>query len=310
MQSYRRFEIEVVFKDSDDRKADHATLDRIKGYADLSISVKKQKKGAISEAMNIIFNIDSGVVINIDDDAYVTRNWVKEHHALHTKHKEVGIATGLVHEVTPKTGKPNSINLLLNRQKWRINNFAAIDPPIDNKFAGYGMYIGRSGMLVDTGKRHNMINTFKQHGVNMSWKGDAVRGLVLPPYTAGGGRFEASAALQAIQEGYSSVWFARGECFHPLHESSSRSVSVASVPLEIVLDDVIFSYYVSKFYDVDLNLLRTRTQMSDAMARVVTFNRNQCYSRGYKVAYKAIKGKWTPQRVRRALLKELAEMKS
>ncbi len=311
MQSHKRFEIEVVFKHSNDRKADSATLDRIKDYPGLSIRVTKQLNGGIPEAMNIIFGIDSDIVINTDDDAYASKDWVKDHYLLHTGHRKVGIATGLVNEMKPKTkGMRSSINMMLNGQKWRINNFAAIDPPIDRRFAGYGMYIGKSGMLVDTGKRHNMIKTFKQHGVNMSWKGRAMHGLRLPPYAPRGHRYEAYMALRIIRRGYAAVWFNKGMNFHDMHESSSRGASTSTIPAETVLTDVLFSYYVSKFYKIDLSRLRKRAMLGSIIAGLIAPDRKQSYIRGYEIAHSAIAKNWSPQKVRSAILNELKGMKS
>ncbi len=308
-QSFKRFEIEVVFKHSNDRKADSETLDRIKDYSGLSINITKQKNGRIPEAMNIIFGVDSDIVINTDDDAFASRNWVKDHYEFHSKHKNVGMATGMVREDAEAKRAHSRINQMLNAQKWRISNFTRIDPPIDSRFADYGMYIGRSGMLVDTGRKHNLIRTFKQHGVNMSWKGDAMEGLGLPPYAPRGHRYEAYMALLIVRRGYHAVWFDKGINFHEMHASSSRGGGITTVPFETILTDVLFSYYVSKFYKVDLNTLRLRTQISDTIAKAITLNRNQGYTRGYRIAYTAITGKWTPETVRKALLREIATAK-
>ncbi|MCL4379212.1 MAG: glycosyltransferase family 2 protein [Candidatus Marsarchaeota archaeon] len=301
-QSYKKFDTCIVFRHSDNVEEDKHTLDRIEGY-DLSINIMKQHRGGIPEAMNTIFGIDSHVIINTDDDAYASKNWIKDHVGFHDKHKNVGMATGLVREVGLRTGGiQGSIDRVLNAQKWRISNFAAIDPPIDDRFADYGMYIGKSGMLVDTGKKHNMIKTFKQHGVNMSWKGNAMQDLKLPPYAPRGHRYEAYIAMLMERKGYSVVWFDKGINFHRTHESSSRGKSITTVPPETIMTDVLFSYYVSRLYTVDLSILRTRTQISGIIAKTISSNKNNWYEEGYVIAKRAITRGWSPSKVRRELV--------
>ena len=302
-QSYGNFSVMVVYKPWDGCKQ---TLGRIKEYSGLGIRLVKQDPGLFEEALNTIYRkADGDVVIHTDDDAYASRDWVRDHVELHKRHKDVGMATGIVDESTLPDGTPLPFfTRLLNAQKWRMNKHTLIDSPIDEKFRDYGMYVGRSGMLVDTGRRHNMIKTMKQHGVNMSWKRDALHGFKLPGYTKQGGRNEAAAALEAIKRGFDAVWFDGGKVNHPLQRSDSRSASVRSVPIELIVESVLFSYYVKRYagYAVDLDVLRRRTAMDSRAARILKGGRNG-YELGYKIARDAIEQRWSPKRVRQALLK-------
>ena len=303
-QTYKNFDILLIYKENQGKKE---ILDGIRGYGKLDIEIVTQRAGRFEEALNIAYSKAEGdICINTDDDAYADRSWIRDHINMHIKHKHVGMATGMVEEVGG--GNSSRIAMMLNRQKWRLNKHTVIDRPIDPKFSDYGMYIGRSGMLVDTGKRYNMIKTFKQHGVNMSWKSEALHGFRLPCYTKQGGRNEASAALEVLKRGYVPVWFENGLVHHPLQESDSRSISVATIPRELTSESVLFSYYVDHFseYDIDLRVLRLRTDVDDLVSRIITMNRNYGYRLGYRLTKSAIEGDWRPEKVREELIRELS----
>ena len=302
-QTYKNFDVLLVYKENQGKKE---ILEGIKDFKTLDMEILTQRSGRFEEALNIVYKkADGDICINTDDDAYADRNWIRDHVNMHIKHKHVGMATGMVEEVGGEN--TSRITMMLNRQKWRLNKHTIIDRPIDPKFRDYGMYIGRSGMLVDTGKRYNMIKTFKQHGVNMSWKREALHGFRLPCYTKQGGRNEASAALEVLKRGYVPVWFESGLVHHPLQESDSRSISVATIPKELTSESVLFSYYVDYFsdYDVDLGALRLRTTIDDLVSRVITLNRNDGYALGYRLTELAVNGNWQPSKVREELINEL-----
>ena len=302
-QTYKNFDILLIYKENQGKKE---ILDGIKDYKTLDMEIVTQRKGRFEEALNIAYGkADGDICINTDDDAYADRSWIRDHINMHIKHKHVGMATGMVEEVGG--GNSSRIAMMLNRQKWRLNKHTVIDRPIDPKFSDYGMYIGRSGMLVDTGKRYNMIKTFKQHGVNMSWKSEALHGFRLPCYTKQGGRNEASAALEVLKRGYVPVWFENGLVHHPLQESDSRSISVATIPRELTSESVLFSYYVDHFsnYGISLSTLKLRTTIDDLVSRMVTLNRNDGYSLGYRLTRLAVSENWQPSNVREELIKTL-----
>ncbi len=304
-QSYKNFSIMLVYKPW---SGCNETLGRAKEYSGLDVRLIKQDNGLFEEALNTIYRkADGDIVMHTDDDAYVSKDWIKDHVGLHKKHKGVGLATGIVDESTLPEGAPIPFfTRLLNAQKWRMNKHTIIDTPIDGRFKDYGMYIGRSGMLVDTGKRYNMIKTFKQHGVNMSWKRDALRGFKLPGYTKMGGRNESAATLEVLARKFTAVWFDRATVYHPLQRSDSRGTSLISLPPVLPAESVVFSYYVSRMYNVDLDILKRRTEIDEFMARLMTMNQNRGYSIGYNIAVKAIKEKWAPKQVRQELISALS----
>ncbi len=278
-------------------------LSMIKDYKGLEIEAVRQDAGLFEEALNTLYRkADGDIVVNTDSDAHVSRNWVKEHLDIHRKIKNAGMATGMVDESTFADGSALPFfTRKMNEWKWLMNKHTLMDLPIDPKFKDYGMYIGKSGMLVDTGKRHNLIKTFKQHGVNMSWKRDALHGFRLPGYTKKGGRNEAAAALEVLFRGFTPIWFDRAMVHHPLHQSDSRSTSIASLPQELTAESVLFSYYVSRMYDVDLETLKSRTDLDNIIAGIVTLRKNKGYSIGYRIAHRAITEGWSAHRVRSAL---------
>ncbi len=305
-QSFKNFSIMVVYRPWPGCKD---MLDRIKEHKGLEIELVKQDTGLFEEALNTIYRkADGDVVIHTDDDAHASRDWINDHVELHKKHKEVGMATGMVDESTlPDGTHVPFFTRFLNGQKWRMNKHTIIDRPIDEGFKDYGMYIGRSGMLVDTGRERNMIKTFKQHGVNMSWKYDALRGFKLPGYTKQGGRNEAAAALEAIKRGFSTVWFNKGKINHPLQKSDSRSSSIRSIPIELIIESVLFSYYVNRYtdYDIDLDVLKRRTAVDGRLAAMIT-GRDTGYRLGCEITKKAIEGNWSPKKVRKELWESLS----
>ncbi len=308
-QSLRNFNVMMVYKQWPGWKD---ALDRVKDYKGLDIALVKQDSGLFEEALNTIYRkADGDIVIHTDDDAHASKHWIKDHVELHSRYKKVGIATGMVEENTFVDGTPLPFfKRLVNEHKWRMNKHTLIDRPIDERFKEYGMYIGKSGMLVDTGKRHNMIRTFKQHGVNMSWKREALHGFKLPGYTKQGGRNEAAAALEVLDRRLIPVWFDKGTVQHPLQKSDSRNVAITSLPQELTAESVAFSYYVSKKYTVDLNILKVRTLLLDnALAKIMTASKNKGYIIGYGITKKAISERWPPKQVRKALINALSTNK-
>jgi hypothetical protein len=141
----------------------------------------------------------------------------------------------------------------------------------------------------------------------MSWKREALHGFRLPCYTKQGGRNEASAALEVLKRGYVPVLFENGLVHHPLQESDSRSISVATIPRELTSESVLFSYYVDHFsnYGISLSTLKLRTTIDDLVSRMVTLNRNDGYSLGYRLTELAVDGNWQPAKVREELIGEL-----
>ncbi len=306
-QSFRNFDIMVVYKEWPGCRE---TLGKIRDYKGLDIALVKQDRGLFEEALNTIYRkADGDVVIHTDDDAHASRDWIKDHVELHKRHRNIGMATGIVDESTLPDGTPLPFfTRLMNEQKWRMNKHTIIDRPIDKRFKDYGMYIGKSGMLVDTGRKYNMIKTFKQHGVNMSWKRNALHGFKLPGYTKNGIRNEACAALEAIKRRFSTIWFEKATVFHPLHSSVlSRGSSIRSLPMELITESVLFSYYVSRYtrYTVNLELLKRRTDMDSFVAKVVG-GPYYGYDLGYDITENAIRGNWSANRVRAELIQGLS----
>lgn len=300
-QSYKKFEVMIIYSD---QKKQGITLDAIKESKTLSLSFVKQDRGFFEEALNTAYRkADGDIVIHTDDDAIPSKNWIKEHIEFHMRWPKAGMATGFVIENAYADGtKLNPIADFLNAQKWRMLKHTIIDKPIEDRFKNYGMYIGRSGMLVDTGRRENLMRTFRQHGVNMSWKQEALHGFKLPGYTKQGSRNEAAAALEVIKRSYEPLWFNRAGVLHPIQKSLSRGVGINNIPITVSVEDVLFSYYTSKTYDINIKTLRLRTRLDDVVARAATFNRNRGYSIGYEITKNAIQNDWKPEKIRKTLL--------
>ena len=301
LQTYKDFHVLLIYKENEGKKE---ILEGIKDCSGVEIEIITQRKGRFEEALNIAYSkADGELGLNTDDDAHAEKNWIEEHVRFHRKHGKAGIATGKVIE----EGEDSFLSKFLNEQKWRMNKHTIIDRPINERFGDYGMYIGRSGMLVDTGRKKDGMRTFKMHGVNMSWKRDALESFKLPCYTKAGGRNEAAAALEVLKRGYEPIWFNNGIIYHPRQESDSRSTSIASIPKVLTAESVLFSYYVSRYtdYSVRIDTLKRRATIDDLMARLVTVGNNNGYSLGLGIALEAIKEGWKPERVRLKLIESL-----
>ncbi len=307
-QSYQNFSVLIVYKEW---PGCEEIISKIKDYKGLEIEVLKQDRGYFEEALNTIYRkADGEIVIHADDDAWVSKNWVKDHAELHKKYKKVGMATGIVIEdILPNGTRLPFFKKLINDSKWRMNKHTIIDKPIDSRFEDYGMYIGRSGMLVDTGKRYYMIKTLKQHGVNMSWKREALEGFRLPGFTRYGGGNEACAALETLNKGYIPIWFNGAQAFHPIHESLSRGTSVSTLPVGVTAERVLSSYYTNNVagYNVDLDTLKLRNKLDILLASFISNSAKRGYELGYEIAKEAIEKSWSTKRVRKELIARLNE---
>lgn len=301
-QSYKNFSVMVVYKKWEGYKE---VLNAIKAYNKLDMDFVEQDKGYFEEALNTIYRkADGEVVIHTDDDAYASRNWVKDHVELHKRHKKIGLATGLVDEsIYPDGTKVPFLKRFVRSQQWRMNKHTIIDKPIDTNFKDYGAYIGKSGMLVDTGRKSNMIKTFKQHGVNMSWKRDALHWFKLPGYTKNGIRNESAAALEAFNRSFETIWFGSATVYHPVQKSISRGTTIRSIPAELIVESVLFAYYVNRYagYRVDLAVLKRRTKIDSVVSKIFKLE-IRGYELGYQITKRAIEQDWSPKKVRSALV--------
>jgi GT2 family glycosyltransferase len=297
-QTYKKFEIAIFLKCSQ-TEFDKDLLDKIACYNSLSISIIKQQSGYFDEAMNLIFNYtDSGIVLNTDDDATVSKTWVSDHLKIHSKYPKIGMASGIVIENILKSP---IMNFLYN-QKWRINKHTFIDKPISKIFSNFGMYVGKSGMLVDTGPKYN-IKTLKLRGVNMSWKAETLQGFKLLRYTLRGTHNEAAAGIEVLRRGYIPINFNNGAVYHPLHNSLSRTDSPLSFPSLLSIESVLFAYNTSKFFKIDLNILKKRTFVDDIITRIITKNKNTGYSTGFSIVKYSLEKSLSPKSVRELIKK-------
>lgn len=297
-QSYPHFDVLIILKPSIP-SIDRILFNILDQYPSLHISVKKQRFGFFDEAMNIAFSDTAhDIIINTDDDAIVSRNWVQDHVNLHLRYPNIGIATGNVIERTN-----SKISDYLNTQKWRLNKHTLLDTPIDKKFLGYAMYPGKSGMLVDTGKRGNLIKTLKLRGVNMSWKPSTLGRFKLLCYTLRGTHNESAAGVKIIQHGFDAVYFNGAHVNHNFHESLSRGGAILSYPSLLSAESVLFSYNMANSYKIDLRILNYRTIIDNFIVKALTFNRNFGYKYGFSLAKYAIKNNLSPKLIRNELLK-------
>ena len=302
LQSYRKFSVMLIYKPWRGYKE---VFDRIKEYKDLDIQFIKQENGFFEEAVNTAYKkADGDIVIHTDDDAWVYKNWIQDHIEIHTKNNKVGMATGQVIENIDRNGKKLPLFVRVpNELKWLMNKHTLIDRPIKEEFDGYGMYLGKSGMLVDTGKKYDLIRTLKQHGVNMSWKRDALKGFKLPGFTLNGAGNEACAALEVIDRGYTPIWFSKATVFHPMHQSLSRGGAISNLSMKLTAERVLFAYYaaVVKGYKISLDKLKLRNEIDKIISRFISKNAYIGYVVGYEIATTAIEENWSPQKVRSEL---------
>jgi glycosyltransferase involved in cell wall biosynthesis len=298
-QTHRNFTVLVCYRKSDS----DAVLGKLEAYRGLSLDIRFQRTRYWAECMNLALSKAEGeVTLSTDDDAIVSPDWVEKHVEMHRKHKNVGVITGAAPEGEGEI--PELIPRLLSSHQWRINDYRAFDRPIDRRMAGYGMYVGRSGMLVDTGRSYNMIKTMKQHGVNMSWKSEMTEGFQIPTYCRMSFHSESAIALELLNRGHDSIYTDDIKIRHEFRVSSSRNHGATAMPEWIMGESVMFAYFTSRYYDIDLRVLRARTLIADAVSRVMSKSRG--YEIGYGLVRRAIEEGWKPQQMLKASEKAIA----
>lgn len=300
-QTRKNFTVLICYRKSDS----DAVLGRLEEYKGLSLDIRFQRTKYWAECMNLMLSKSEGdVTISTDDDAIAPPDWIEKHVAVHRKYKKAGAVTGAAPEVGAK--RMGALGKFLDSQKWRITDYRLFDRPIDRKFSDYGMYIGKSGMLVDTGRSSDLIKTMKQHGVNMSWKREMAEGFRLPNYCVRLFHWESAIGLELLKRGYDALYTEGISVSHQQRASVSRNYGASAMPEWILGESVLFAYFVSRYYDVDLGVLKARTAIADTISMIVSSGRNRGYGIGYGIAKRAIEEDWKPQDVLKASEKAIS----
>lgn len=282
------------------RKSDSdAVLDKLERYKGLSLDIRFQRTRYGFEYQNLpLTKAEGDITISVDDDTVVPLDLVEKHVTMHRKCSKVGSITGAAPEVGAE--RMGALGRFLDSQKWRITDYRLFDRPIDRRMSDYSTYIGRSGMLVDTGRSSSLMKTMKQHGVNMSWKREMAEGFRVPKYCVRGLHWESAIALELLRRGHDSIYTDGITLKHQQRTSATRNHGVGTMPEWILGESVLFAYFTSKYYKVDLKVLRARTAMADAISRVVSLGRNRGFEVGYEIVKRAIEEDWKPHEVLRA----------
>jgi hypothetical protein len=74
-------------------------------------------------------------------------------------------------------------------------------------------------------------------------------------------------------------------------------------------EKVLFAYYSARFFDVDLKVLEKRVTIDDLLTRIADDKRNDGYKLGYEITRRAINESWSEKKVKRHLMKIVAESK-
>lgn len=300
-QTYKKFNVLIVYK----VKGTKNSMEKLSNSKlDLTvINCMPNKIGPnFIEAMNVIFRKSDGdITINIDDDVRFGKTFIKEHLTQHQLHQEIGMATGSFTDKSDKT--PRSVKMA------RYVLESQVDKPISPTFSNYEGYIGKSGMMLRTYKNADYMPTLSQRGLNMSWKREGLSGFKLPNYTIRTFRNEQAAALEAINRGYIPIKFSGARVIHlPVASSLTRSNDILHKK-EFMAEKVLFAYYSSKFFDVDLKVLKARTMIDDLYTRITEDKRNDGYKIGYELTTRAINESWSEKKVKEHLMQIIIESK-
>ena len=162
-QTYKDFEILVVYKPSED---DIRTLDVIEKFSKrLDIKVIEQKYGKIEEAMNLIYsNATADILLTLDDDNIPTEKWIEDHLKFHEKYPEAGAFRGKIkHKGDVSITLDAKIRSLIKRIFYR---------PYSHEFREYAGYLTIFGVPTDRRVKRmgEIVKTITLAGENMSIK--------------------------------------------------------------------------------------------------------------------------------------------
>jgi len=223
-QTYRNFELIIVFKPSSDE-----TLRVLEKYSkDLSMKIVMQKQGFVTEAYNLGLEEANGQILAfLDDDAVPYPNWLEEHVKTYSKYSEVGGVSGTAKSVNITNDEKivqipeDSIYPYGRQQKYHDFPWAR---PISGML-GWLIFFGRDGLVhhhpkLENKDFHKNFPSLLHMGANMSVKKEAVEGLRINESSILGFAFEQLFSYQIWRRGYKLFYNPNANVSHIVHSES------------------------------------------------------------------------------------------
>lgn len=224
-QTYRNFEVVVVFKPAGD-----ATEEILKEYSeDLKIKTVMQKSGFVPDAYNLGLKKATGQIIAfLDDDAVPYPNWLEEHVKTYNTYSEVGGVSG----TTKSAGITEDERIIQIPEdsiypygrKQRYYNFPWAHPI--SGMSNYLIFFGRDGLVHHNPKLenkdfHEILPSLLHMGANMSVKKEAIEGLSVNENFILGFAFEQLLSYQIWRQGYKLLYNPSANVLHIAHSEST-----------------------------------------------------------------------------------------
>ena len=223
-QTYRNFEIVLVFKPSGDQ-----TEEIVKEYGkDLKIRVIVQKEGFVTDAYNLGLQKAGGqIVAFLDDDAVPCPDWLEQHLRIHDRHVEVGGVSGIAVSAIKKNEKIIQIHDKLGSQSSFRRAYYALPwaRPLSG-MSGYLIFFGRDGLVhhssqLENKDVHSIVPSLLHMGANMSVKKEAIVGLRINDNLILGFTFEQLLSYHIWKRGYRLLYYPDAKVLHMLHRESA-----------------------------------------------------------------------------------------
>lgn len=218
-QTYKKFEVIVVFKPSGDETED--VLNKYSG--ELPIVTIKQKHGFVTDAYNLGLKEASGqIVAFLDDDAVPYPNWLEEHVKIYRKYRRVGGVSGTVSSA--KISEDEKLTQVPEAWYWYKKWLPPWSLPITN-MSSWLVFFGTDGLV----HRHQqlimknlrgIIPSMLLSGANMSVKREAIEGLRTNENLVLGFTFEQLLSYQIWRRGYRLLYNPYARILHICHKES------------------------------------------------------------------------------------------
>ena len=223
-QTYRNFEVIVVFKPGGDE-----TGEILKEYSkNLPLTVIVQKDGFVTDAYNLGLKKANGQIIAfLDDDAVPYPNWLEELIKTYHKYGKVGGVSGSGRSASiTKDGRvvqvPEASVYPYSKQ------VGYYDFPWSRPLTGMSdwlIYFGRDGLvhhrqLLRKGNFKGIFPSLLLMGANMSVKRDAIEGLEFDENLILGFACEQRFSYQIWRRGYKLLYNPNAKVLHIIHSDS------------------------------------------------------------------------------------------
>ena len=223
-QTYRNFEVVVVFKLIDDE-----TANILREFSkDLPVKTIMQKDGFVPEAYNLgIENASGEIIAFLDDDAVPYPNWLEEYVKTYNKYDRVGGVSGTTESANlTKDGKITRVpedSVYPHRKRLKYYDFPWSRPL--NGMSNWLIYFGKDGLVHHSplieNKEKLVLPSLLYMGANMSVKSEALEGIKISENSFLGFAFEQLLSFQIWQKGFNLLFNPKAKVLHFIHKEST-----------------------------------------------------------------------------------------